>query len=231
MKTLFLAAGLWALAPGVLCSFAAEEAVPGRGQAPDTVRIAAGIDALLTPDTVARLERGDVVTEKKGSHDAEGRARAQARAMILVNRPFAEVWGQMVRDEEYAEFFPYFLGSERYFVSGNEVGMRDRAKVIVFTVQYHVIQTRDPDHGVIAWRLDHSRPNDIRDTTGSWVFRPHGDGRCIAVYSADIDSGLHFPKAVERFFLNQGLPGMVKAVKRRVESAAACAEAQAPGGA
>lgn len=182
--------------------------------------IRAEVEALLTPETVAKIEKGEVVAVKKGAKDAAGRSSAEGRAMILINRPWTEVWDQLVTNEEYPEFMPHSSKSEEYFRNGNEVGLNERVKALFLDVSYYVIHTRDRDARVIAWRLDHSKKNDINETVGSWTFCPHGENACILVYSARIESGMFLPKAVENFFMNRDLPGIVKAVKKRVEGKA-----------
>ena len=183
------------------------------------------IEAALTPDVIARLEKGDIVTVKKGSKDAGGKSRGQGRAMVLINKPPAEVWKYLTDHEAYPEYMPRLISIEKYTVpqaSGlhNEIGLRETVKIPFSKVQYFVIHTMDKDAFVVAWRLDATKQNDIKDTAGTWALRPYGPGnaKTIAVYSLTVDSGMYFPKFIEDFFMNQDLPAVPKALRKRVES-------------
>ena len=174
--------------------------------------------ALLTPDTLAKLETGEFIVLKKGTKDATGNNQGDGRVLALIHRPASDVYDQLARSEEHPTFMPHLNKVERYFDHGNEIGIQETIKIAFKTIQYHVIQKRDRDHRVIAWTLDKSKPNSIQETTGSWVIQPHSDDTCIAVYTLRVDSGMYFPKVIEDFLFNQDLPNIVRALKKRCES-------------
>jgi ribosome-associated toxin RatA of RatAB toxin-antitoxin module len=176
------------------------------------------VDSFLTPENVAKLEKGEVVMVKSATKDAQGHSLGQGRAAILVKRPFADVWDQMIRYEQHPEFLPHLVSNVKYSEQGGEVGLEKKVRVMLKTITYHTLNTRDRDKGVIAWRLDKTKTNDIKDTHGNWTFRAHGETACIVVITTMVESGMHIPKVMESFSLNQDLPGIVKAVKKRVES-------------
>jgi ribosome-associated toxin RatA of RatAB toxin-antitoxin module len=186
--------------------------------AADAGIVSVSVDSFLTRENIAKLEKGEVVMVKSGTKDAQGHSQGQGRAAILVNRPFAAVWEQMIRSEEHHEFLPHLISSVKYSEQGNEVGLEKKVRVTLMTITYHALHTRDRGKGVISWRLDQTKKNDIKDTRGNWTFRAHGENACIVVYTTAVESGMLVPKAIENFFLNQDLPGVVKAVKKRMES-------------
>ena len=61
-------------------------------------------------------------------------------------------------------------------------------------------------------------PNDISDTSGSWVLVADGENKTIAVYTVRADMGMGLGRALRDLLMNYDLPGVVEALKKRVES-------------
>ena len=178
------------------------------------------VNAVLTPENITRVEQGDMVVIKKGAKDAEGHSMGRGRVIALIDRSPDAVWQVLIRAEEYPQFMPRLVSMQRYYDNGNQVGLKETIKVLFSTISYHVMLTLDPASHTLSWHLDHTKENDIRDTTGSWTVRPHGEGKSLVVYSVAVDSGMHVPRPIESFFFNKDFPGVVRALKKRVESGA-----------
>ena len=73
----------------------------------------------------------------------------------------------------------------------------------------------DRANGVITWKLDDSKENEIRATTGFWAVKPHKDG-CLVYYSVALDTGHAVPGWLEDYLTKKDLPSVVTAVKKRV---------------
>jgi len=178
----------------------------------------ADVASCLTPESIARLEEGDVILFKKKAKDAEGRSRGQGRVAALVNRPYEQVWDHLWRSEDHPEFMPRLLEAEVYLDDGQTRGTREIVGLPFKKVQYHVLQTKDKEAGTLTWKLDRTKENDIRDTYGMWVLKPHGEDQCIAIYSGVVVSGMFIPKVLENLLMTYSLPDIVKALKKRAES-------------
>ena len=178
----------------------------------------ADVESLLTPETISRLERGDVILFKKRTKDAQGRSLGKGRVVALVNRPFDQVWDHLCRFEDHPEFMPRLVDIELYQVDGDTRGTKETVALPFKKVCYHIIQKPDKETGTLTWRLDRTKENDIRDTSGTWRLKPHGEDRCIVAYSAVVDSGMFVPKILENFLMTYNLPDIVKALKKRAES-------------
>ena len=174
----------------------------------------------LTPEQIARLEDGKVVVFKKGSKDAKGNLLGNGRVMVLVGKPYQEVWKHLRDHDKWPEFMPHLVKIETYYEKGNEAGVHETLSILLNKVRYYVIHTNTYDEkaGTLAWRLDKSKKNDIKDTSGSWTIKPYGKDRCLIDYSVTVDSGMYVPGFIEDFLFNQDLPGVVKALKKRAES-------------
>lgn len=179
---------------------------------------AAGATAGLTPEQIGRLEQGKVVVFKKGSKDAQGNSLGKGQVMMLVNKPRDEVLKYIRDHDAWPEFMPHLVKIEEYYKKDNEVGVKETLRILFKKIQYYILQTYDEKAGTLTWRLDKSKKNDIKDTTGSWTIKPYGKDRCLIDYSVVVDSGIPIPKFIENFLFNRDLPGVVKAVKKRAES-------------
>lgn len=176
------------------------------------------LDGCLTPENLERLERGELVVYKKGGKDDDGVSRAFGRVVAIINRSKEDIWQLLVHDEEHVNFQPHLVSVERYTPGEGDVGLKQTVRVAFKTFVYHIIEDHDEAAGVIAWRLDKSKENSIADTVGSWVVRPHGEGRCIVMYTISVDSGMAFPKFIENILFNRDLPDIVKSMKEYLEA-------------
>lgn len=178
---------------------------------------AAEWDKYLTPDNLARIEKGEIISFKKGDKESDGTSSARGRVLAIVNRSRDDVWALLTNKEEDIHYAPHLASIECYFQEGNRAGYTETVKVAFKTWRYNVIHTRDKDAGVISWEMDKSRENSVRDTAGSWMLRAHGEERCIVMYSVSVDSGAFFPKVIENYLFNTDLPNIVKAMKKYAE--------------
>jgi len=179
---------------------------------------AAEWDKYLTPENLARIEKGEIISFKKGEKEADGTSSAKGRVLAIVNRSRDDVWNLLTNKKEDIHYAPHLANIECYFEEGNRAGYQETVKVAFKTWRYHVIHTRDKDAGVITWELDKSKENSVRDTAGSWMLRARDDGRCIVMYTVSVDSGAFFPKMIENYLFNTDLPNIVKAMKSYIES-------------
>jgi len=173
---------------------------------------------MMTEENVAKVEAGDIVVftnNEKG--DSQG-AQGKGRMMVLINAPCGEVWKHLTTFEKQHEFMPHLQSITMYRHEGNLYGLQQTLKIVLKTVTYHVLQTRDDESHVLRFELDRSKPNDIVETKGSWVLTPHGEGKTIAVYQVQVDSGFKVADFLQNFVMNYDLQNLAQALRRRSES-------------
>lgn len=175
------------------------------------------LDNCLTPENIERLEEGELVIYKRGAKDANDSTRAFGRVITIINRSKQDIWQLLIQDEEHVNYQPHLVAVERYQSQDGQAGIKETVRVAFKTFIYHIIETLDEEAGVLSWRLDKSKENSILDTEGSWVVRPHGDGRCIVMYTLTVESGTSFPKFIETILFNKDLPNIVKSTKKYLE--------------
>lgn len=99
-----------------------------------------------------------------------------------------------------------------------KIGIKQGVKVLWKKIIYHVLQTNDNATHTMTFTLDKSQKNDIAATDGQWVLRPYGEGKCLAVYSLALDTGMPVPRFIQNMLLNQDLPDTMMSIKKRAES-------------
>jgi uncharacterized membrane protein len=175
-------------------------------------------DSLLTPEVNAQLEKGEVVVFKKGTKDTAGASQGFGRVLAIIERPKEDVWNVLIDHKEHPKYSPHLASVEIYYQQGNEIGIKETIKLLFKTYSYHCIQTLDKEAGVITWRLDKTKQNSIKDTTGGWYIRPIDQNRSLVMYTLSVDSGLFFPKVAEDFLFNRDLPNIVQSLKKHLEA-------------
>ncbi len=58
----------------------------------------------------------------------------------------------------------------------------------------------------------------MKDNNGSWELSSAGEGKCQAIYSAEVKFGMLVPKSVVSVLVNNELPDLLAAFKKRAES-------------
>lgn len=176
------------------------------------------LETLLTPQNMEKLSKGEVVLVSQSYKDNKGKMRAKGAAIVVVNRPPEDVWQVLPDFTGYPEFMPRMISAKPYMNDGNAVGVEFQLKVVFRKITYSILHSIDREKGVLTLRLDHSRKNDIADTSGIWIVKSYGTGKTILSHSVILDSGLAVPTAIEDYLTKRDLPNVVVAVKKRVES-------------
>ena len=168
----------------------------------------------LTPDELARVERGEVIVR---SLAVEGTTAGRVLAAVAIAAPAAAVWEVMVDVEHAPAFVP---GLRRARVLEREAAH----ELIEHTVKYAVFL---PEF-TYRYRADYQRParidfqrvsGDLRALQGTWTLRPSADGGgTVVVYSVALDPGFFVPQWLVRQSLRKNLPAVLLALRERVQS-------------
>lgn len=173
---------------------------------------------LITAERWEQITAGNAVVEKLKVSQDESRGGAKAVVFQLINAPAQKVFETLLQFENQPEYMPRLQKVVPYEMPAPERGYEFTVKVAWKTVRYHLRVTPRPETLRVQWTLDDSRKNDIKTTFGSWDIVPWGEDKSVAVYQLEVDTGMPVPKFVAQMLLNQDLPGVVEALKKRVES-------------
>jgi len=173
---------------------------------------------MLTPETIARLETGEVVVVNQAYTDEQGNSQGQGVAMILVNKPRNEAWRHITDYSAWPQFMPKVAKAVVYSHDGDQYGVELTLKIMFKDITFSTMRTHNPLAGCVTWVMDRGRANDIVDTQGAWMVRAHGVDKCILVYTVKVDSGFKVPKTVQEWLAGRDMPGALRAMKMRVET-------------
>jgi ribosome-associated toxin RatA of RatAB toxin-antitoxin module len=164
------------------------------------------------------LALGHVVTTKADMAATDGGIKTSVQTSAIIPRTPAQVWSVLVDFDSRPEFTPGLKESHTRKVEGERVWLDERVRVWWINVRYHIIDTLEPDRGVISWVLDKSRDNDIKDSFGSWQLVPLPPGpQTLVRYRAHIDTGQPVPGFIETFLVKRSLPTLVRNLRDEVE--------------
>ncbi|WNG36112.1 SRPBCC family protein [Archangium violaceum] len=138
---------------------------------------------------------------------------AGATRSIVINAPPEKVFDVIVDYDRYAEFIPEVKKIRTSDRKGNEVKIHYEVD-IVKTIHYTLLAREDRPKRM-SWTFVEGEV--MKDNQGSWVLEPEGEGRTKATYTVDMALGPLVPKAIINGLVEQSLPKMLEAFKRRVE--------------
>jgi len=176
------------------------------------------VHPLLTPERQAQVEAGEVVVVKVRHEEGTKSAGASAAAFVLIAKPPQVAWDTITQFEQQAEYMPRLNKVSRYDIDPSVVGLKQELKVVWKTVIYYLKMKLDAVNYRMDWTLDPDKESGIASTDGYWAFKPWGEGKTLAVYELNIDTGMAVPKFIAQALLNSDLPGVLEALRQRVES-------------
>jgi len=170
--------------------------------------------AALSPDLLARLERGEIVVldvlPPGGKGDGQG-----GTAMVKIHASPERVWQVLVDYRGHRGLYPRVVDAQVLEVDTDHVLVRYVIGVGPFAFGFHVNSFPRPAQRRIEWRLAHERPNDLfRDNWGYWEIHPRADG-VVLTYAMAARTVL--PAFLTRGAERDGLVATLKAVRERAE--------------
>jgi len=177
--------------------------------------------ALLTPENIALLEKGETVMVLQSDTEKGGKSKGRSVAAILINSTPDTVWATLTDSLRLPDFMPRLRKVEIYDQSDAGIGLRYTMKIpFEGELRFHIRQRQDPAAKRLSWVIDRTQQNDINDTEGSWTLLPHTGGKTIALYSVRMDSGKSVPKSLEIFFVRRSIGNITTALRTHVEKLA-----------
>jgi coenzyme Q-binding protein COQ10 len=140
---------------------------------------------------------------------------AGATRSIVINAPPEKVFDVITNYDRYGEFLSEVKRvwtSER---QGNQVKVHYEVNVVK-TIRYTILAKEERPLRM-TWTFIEGEV--MKDNKGSWVLEPEGEGRTKATYTVEMALGPLVPKAIINGLVDQSLPRMLEAFKRRAEGA------------
>ena len=137
-----------------------------------------------------------------------------ATRSVIIDAPADRVFDIIVDYDRYAEFLPEVKEVRSADRRGNEVDVHygiDLVKRIHYTL--HMVEERPRS---VRWSF--VRGELMRDNKGSWTLEPTPDGKTRATYSIEVGVGPLVPRSIVNALVDQSLPKMLEAFKKRAET-------------
>ncbi|MEM9191759.1 MAG: SRPBCC family protein [Myxococcota bacterium] len=168
-----------------------------------------GLGALLTLAMV--LGSGLPLASAQGFSAEERRALTQGELVVreemrqrgelrliggtsyqVIDAPPEMVWRAVSDIPRYTRFIPQVVESRSVSRRGPRHNVYIRHEQGPVSASYHVNLTLAEDQRTAEFRVDSTRPRDIREGWGFFTVRPFGESKCIVTFAvlADVGSGL-----------------------------------------
>ena len=136
-----------------------------------------------------------------------------ATRSVIIDAPADRVFDIIVDYDRYAEFLPEVKEAKSSGRRNNEVDVHygiDLVKRIHYTL--HMVEERPRS---VRWSF--VRGELMRDNKGSWTLEPTPDGKTRATYTIEVGVGPLVPRSIVNALVDQSLPKMLEAFKKRAE--------------
>jgi ribosome-associated toxin RatA of RatAB toxin-antitoxin module len=138
-----------------------------------------------------------------------------ASKTIVINAPIEKVFDVITQYERYPEFLPEVKETRTVNRKGNTVDVHYKVDVMK-TVRYSIRVTEERPTRM-AWSFIEGEM--MKDNKGSWVLEAQGEKQTKATYTVEMALGALVPKAIVNALVENSLPKMLDAFKRRAEGA------------
>ncbi len=141
---------------------------------------------------------------------------AEASRTVVIDAPIEKVF-QIISDyDHYAEFLSEVKRIHTSDRKGNEVKVHyeiEVMKTIKYTLKMHEQPPKRVDWSFVEGEF-------MKDNHGSWQLEPAGEGKTKATYSIEMKLGALVPNSIVKALVENSLPKMLEAFKKRAESRA-----------
>jgi ribosome-associated toxin RatA of RatAB toxin-antitoxin module len=141
---------------------------------------------------------------------------AGASRSIVVNAPPEKVYDIVIAYDRYPEWLPEVKKIQTSDRKGNEVKVHYEVDFKIKTIRYTIL-AKEERPKKMSWSFIEGEV--MKDNKGSWVLEPEGEGRTKVTYNVEVAVGPLVPKSILNTLVDQSLPKMLEAVKRRAEAA------------
>lgn len=181
----------------------------------------------FTDEELGMLNKGEPVFREERFKDKKGHESGQGVGYILINAPPEDIWKVILDYDSYAGFYPNVHTAKLTKKEGDHYYVHFVLDVVgVLKIKYNVDHTYIPADNRLTWKMDQSKKNDFKETTGFWQIWPRPGGKSLVCYSVYVETGRWVPeflqKAVDKIGLTTwGLKKVVTCMKKRVEQGSA----------
>ena len=166
-----------------------------------------------------KLLEGKSVYKYVVHEEQNGSEGGYGKAFVLINAPVDQCFILFSELEKHYLFFPR--------IKTTRVVVRDEIHPVVYkeidayvtTVKYNIVFTIDPDDHRLDFKLDTTRPNDVRDSAGYFYFEKVDENRTLFHYGlTKTEVKVNVPRFLKKYLVSRDLPKVTSNVKNWIES-------------
>jgi hypothetical protein len=171
----------------------------------------------FSPDELRRLEQGELVTRPAVTRPGRPALMGGTSWQVIDRSPDA-VWALLLDASQYPRTLPQVVRAEIVQDSGVERTLLLEHGNALVQLSYYLSVRIDPRAHQINFRVDESRPHDIRSGAGFYLLRPYANQKTLLVYGVLADIGDRFFVQLLRANVQEWLLKVPWLVKRVAES-------------
>jgi ribosome-associated toxin RatA of RatAB toxin-antitoxin module len=175
-------------------------------------------DAGVTAAEWSTLEKGEVVAKTETYKTADGKDAGRGRAWIVINATPDACFATLKKYEDVPQYMPRVKKVTFLERSDAAYTVVQEIKVAFSTYRYSMKFAFDAAAKSMSWSLNKAYKNDIKDTTGRWLFLPMDGGKTLLDYTVAADTGAAVPEFLANYLTKRDLPDVLQSFKKRVES-------------
>lgn len=167
-----------------------------------------------SPSELAKLERDHVELDE----DTDPQARGSSRALVLFERPIAEVLRLLTATTRQKEYRPELARLEVIESSDHSDVAEYRLRSMLTSLRYRARVGWDYANRRIWWTLDPTFDNDMKVLDGLWELLALDDERTLGRFTTRIDLGPALPEFLQEYATRKKLPESMENVRHWVDS-------------
>lgn len=179
--------------------------------------LAAQGGAAFTPDEIARLEAGKLVTRPTRVH-RDGMSLIGGSSWRVIDAPPELVWRALHDFEHYPNMMPQVIEARPLANSGDERSLYIRNGRWPIFASYYLLLNSDREALTIKFHLDHERPHGVNECWGFVRLVPHGARRTLMTFGVLADLGHGILVAVGASIFQSAVLEVPSTVKKFLES-------------
>lgn len=173
----------------------------------------------LTKQEKEKLQKGEIIYKSVQSADSQGKISGHGQSMALVKAPVEKCWEIFTQFNKQQEYFPRKTESLVLEQKPGVALVQKKFKFYWVTIGYVNRYQIDPQKHRIDFSIDLSKPSDIKDSAGFFLFEPVGPDRTLFTYGVTrLDTGISMPSFVQEYLQKRDLPAVAENVRKRIES-------------
>ena len=171
---------------------------------------------LPPPERLEELEEERVLLDEGAT--SSGDNRGPARALVLFDRPRAEVLRLLASTPRQKEYRPELTRLDVIEASESGDVAEYRVRFMLTSLRYRARHGWDYESGRVWWTLDPAFDNDLQALDGLWELRALDARHTLGRFTTRIDVGPALPAFLQDYATRKKLPESMDAVRRWVDS-------------